>query len=263
MTYDPGYGNQPYGNQPPGGQPPAFAPDRSPVPDVSQPVSGFPPAAPYGQPPMSGPPVSGPGVSGPPASPPYGGPMGYPAYPAGQVVARVDPGERPSLVTVAVVLTFLGIGLAFLGTVLLHLFWAEVLDTAGEGAPSEMTETFDSFSGALTFVAAGFNLLAGIGAAICAILAMRGSNGARITLCVLCGLFAGWKLMCGGYWTVNVTAPAEESLRPIESALPFMYGAAAIDGVLMLVGIAIVALLLTSPSNRYFNPPKVMATPRY
>jgi hypothetical protein len=228
MTYDPGYGNQPPYS------------DRSPVPDVSQP---------YGGPPGYGPPVQ----------------VSPPAYPGhANVVQAADPGPRPSTVTAAVALVFVGVGLAFIGTVLNHLYWTEAFKQLSSGS-AEVADTLNTFTGAMTFIGAGVNLLAAAGASICAIIAMKGSNGARITLCVLCGLFAGWKLMCGGYSLVTSTTGqvAAEMRKEVGDAIYLLYAALGVDFVLMVVAIGIVALLMVGVSNRFFNPPKVPATPAY
>lgn len=282
MTYDP-YGQQPgqpqygpppgQGGQPSYGPPPGygqpeepsspFAADPSPVPDVSQPISGFPPppgpppmsGPPMGGPPMSGPPMSGPPISGAPASPAYG-PTGLPAYPGAAGAPAADPGPRPTTVTAAVALTFAGVALAFVGTVLTHLFVTEAFAAANTSNNAELEESLKSVSSTWTFVSAGLNLVAAAGVSICAIISMRGSNGARITLSVLCGLFAGWKLTCGGYWAATSFAAKPEDTEVIGSAMPFLWGAVAIDMLLMFIAIAILALLLVGPSQRFFSPPK-------
>lgn len=251
MTYEPGYGAQPY---------PPFGADRSPVPDVSQPVSGFPPPAegfaPMSVPPMSGPPVptppiSGPPTSGPPVSPPYGPPPMIPVYqhPGGLV--------RPTVVTVAVTLTFMGIALAFVGTLLSHLAMA---DLAAHNATAEVRETLGAVSGFSTFMLAGVNLVAAVGTSICAISVMRGSNGGRITLCLLSGLFAGWKLMCGGYEVIAQSqSPIQEVLTQFDDAARFLYAAFAVDFFLMVVALVVLILLVTGTASQYFRAPRVAA----
>ncbi|MGH3646958.1 MAG: hypothetical protein ACRDTM_07260 [Micromonosporaceae bacterium] len=279
MTYDPGYGQQPgHGNQPPYGGQPSYGPpgqeasspyaaDPSPVPDVSQPIGGFPPppgppmsgppmgGPPMPGPPMSGPPMSGPPISGAPASPAYG-PTGLPMHP-GAGMATADPGPRPQTVTAAIALTFVGVALAFVGTVLTHLFVTEAFSAANTSGNAELEESLKSISSSWTFISAGINLVAAAGASICAIFSMRGSNGARITLAVLCGVFAGWKLTCGGYWAATTAAAKSEDTAVIEDAMPFLWGAVGIDFVLLLVALGILTLLLVGPSNRFFSPPKM------
>jgi len=244
MTYDPGYGGQPGGQQ--------FQFYDNPVPDVTQPFGGY------------GPPSS----PAQPTSPGYG--TGYgspaqvspPAYPGGGNVGRAaDRGPRPSTVTIAVGLVFVGVGLAFIGTVLSHLFWTEAFHKLS-GESSEIAETTKTVAGVMTFVGAGVNLIAAAGASICAILALRGSNGARITLCVLAGVFAGWKLMCGGYSLItSINGDSAKELRDkVGDAMYLLYAAVGIDVVLMVLAIGIIALLLVGVSNRFFNPARV---PRY
>jgi len=250
MTYDPGYGGQQSQYSP-------FGSDPGPVPDVSQPMSGFPPpmisvppvsvpamSVPVmSVPPTSGPPISGPPISGPPVPPPYVVPV---------VPVTI---ARPAVVSLAVTLTFVGIALAFVGTLLSHLALA---DLASQDLPAEMRDVMQMMSGMSTFIAAGVNLVAAAGISICAISAMRGSNGGRVTLCVLCGLFAGWKLMCGGYnLLIYSQSTMEEVLAPLGDSVRYLYGAVAADLFLMLLAITILILLLTGPANRYFSPPKV------
>jgi hypothetical protein len=179
-------------------------------------------------------------------------------------MTTADRGPRPSTVTTAMALVFVGVGLAFIGTVLSHLFWTEAFDKLSGGS-SEVAETTKTFTGVMTFVGAGINLIAAAGASICAIVAMRGSNGARITLSVLCGVFAGWKLMCGGYSLVtSVSGDAADELRDkLGDSMFLLYGAVGVDFVLMVIALGIIALLMLGASNRFFNPPKVPATQGY
>ncbi|MGH3736934.1 MAG: hypothetical protein ACRDT6_15185 [Micromonosporaceae bacterium] len=267
MTYDPGYGQPNYGPPPGGapgyGPPPGygqdqqasspFASDPSPVPDVSQPISGFPPppGPPMSGPPMSGPPMSGPPMSGPPMPPPISGAPASPAYgpPGG---APADRGPRPATVNAAVGLTFVGVALAFVGTVLSHLFISELTSL---GADSSAAEDLKNIGKGWTLIGAGANLIAAAGASVCAVLSLRGSNGARITLAVLCGLFAGWKLTCGGWSAITLTGDSSD-YEAIGDAMPFWYGAIAIDLVLLVVAIVILSLLLVGSSNRWFSPPR-------
>lgn len=193
-------------------------------------------------------------MSGAPASPGFGPPLS--PYPG--MVPPVDPGQRPTTVTAAVALTFAGAALAFISTVLFFLFsdgWmaAEALDTADDV----------SVSGATTFIAAGINLVGAAGASACAIFATRGLNGARIMLCVLSCVFAVWKLSCGGFWGLAAVGAGMDEDPAIAGAAAYLYGAVAIDFVLMLLAIAIFVLLLVGQSNRFFNPPRMMATRRY
>ncbi len=139
--------------------------------------------------------------------------------------------------------------------------WTEAFHKLS-GESSEIAETTKTVAGVMTFVGAGVNLIAAAGASICAILALRGSNGARITLCVLAGVFAGWKLMCGGYSLItSINGDSAKELRDkVGDAMYLLYAAVGIDVVLMVLAIGIIALLLVGVSNRFFNPARV---PRY
>jgi hypothetical protein len=169
---------------------------------------------------------------------------------------------RPAVVLLAVTLTFVGVALAFVGTLLSHLALA---DLAEQDVPGEMRDLMQAMSGMSTFIAAGVNLVAAAGVSICAISAMRGSNGGRVTLCVLCGLFAGWKLMCGGYnLLIYSQSTMEEVLDRLGGSVRYLYGAVAADLFLMMLAITILTLLLTGSANRYFKPVRVpVAGPPY
>ncbi|MGH3658405.1 MAG: hypothetical protein ACRDUA_17260 [Micromonosporaceae bacterium] len=202
------------------------------------------------------PPVASPGAVPPPplAPPPLAPP--YPLYPTAAVpqAAPTAPRPRPVSVVLAVTLTFSGIVLAFLGVLLGYLANADVVSPAGQANAAMMSSAI----GAL--LAAGFNLMAGSGAAVCAVFAMRGSNGARITLCVLTGVFAAWKLACGGIGLLGLSLMNNSAAPPPGYSIGLGYAASAIDLVLMLLAIGILVLLLIGTSHRYFSPP---TQPRY
>lgn len=213
-----------------------------------EPGYGAQPYPPMSGPPVPTPPVSGPPTSGPPVSPPYGPPPMIPVY---------QHPSRPTVVTVAVTLTFVGIALAFVGTLLSHLAMA---DLAAHNATAEVRETLGAVSGFSTFMLAGVNLVAAVGTSICAISVMRGSNGGRITLCVLAGLFAGWKLMCGGYEVIAQSqSPIQEVLTQFDDAARFLYAAFAVDFFLMVIALVILILLVTGTASQYFRLPRVAA----
>lgn len=213
-----------------------------------EPGYGAQPYPPMSGPPVPTPPVSGPPTSGPPVSPPYGPPPMIPVY---------QHPSRPTVVTVAVTLTFVGIALAFVGTLLSHLAMA---DLAAHNATAEVRETLGAVSGFSTFMLAGVNLVAAVGTSICAISVMRGSNGGRITLCVLSGLFAGWKLMCGGYEVIAQSqSPIQEVLTQFDDAARFLYAAFAVDFFLMVIALVILILLVTGTASQYFRLPRVAA----
>jgi uncharacterized membrane protein len=165
--------------------------------------------------------------------------------------------SRPTVVTVAVTLTFIGIALAFVGTLLSHLAMA---DLAAHNATEEVRETLGAVSGFSTFMLAGVNLVAAVGTSICAISVMRGSNGGRITLCLLSGLFAGWKLMCGGYEVIAQSqSPIQEVLTQFDDAARFLYAAFAIDFFLLVIALVILVLLVTGTASQYFRSSRVAA----
>lgn len=99
----------------------------------------------------------------------------------------------------------------------------------------------------------------------------RGSAGARIALCVTSGLSA---LCCGGLLALSAVLPdqpertafAEELSRLDEVTSPtWTYPASVISALVVAAfPIAVLALLLISPSNRFFRePPPAGAWPGY
>lgn len=154
-----------------------------------------------------------------------------------------DPGPRPPQVTLAVALTFAGIGVAFLGVL---LFFLAGVDTTGSDSNRVIRQL-----ATMTFLIGGVNLMASAGAAVAAVLTLRGANPARITLCVLCGLFAGWKLMCGGIGLTGVVGRAS-----YQGHIGLGIAAYALDLVLMLLALTILTLLLLGPAHQYFSKPR-------
>jgi len=118
---------------------------------------------------------------------------------------------------------------------------------------------YDIYSGYGIFIPLGFTTLAAAGAAIAAIFALRGSNGGRVTLCILMGLFAAWKL-CSGTGTFFYGAALDQLVdEPEVRATGFdfptalMYGQATVDLLLMALAIMIMVMLLVGSANRYFS----------
>ncbi len=170
------------------------------------------------------------------------GATGQPAPPlaAGQPAPA---SVRPPQVTVAVALTFVGIGIAFAGVLLLFL---SGIDAAAPGGAAQTRR-----AATVAIVLAAGNLLTGLGAAVAATFTLRGSNAARIVLCALCALFATWKLTCGGLGLVNLYGGDAEI-----SHYGLAITAYSLDLVLMVLALAIFALLLTGPSHRYVTTPQ-------
>ncbi|MGH3740764.1 MAG: proline-rich domain-containing protein [Micromonosporaceae bacterium] len=208
--------------------------------------------APYQSAPYSGAPFPG---SGPPLA--AGAPLGAPHGPV----------ARPGSVTAAVMMTLAGVALAFVGTLLTYLFFEGIFNElnriAGESGDAQLNrdlkEITDIYSQLGVLLGAGGNLIAGAAAAACAVMTLRGFNGARISLAVLTGCFAGWKLFCGGSWLFGAIS-MQESLRQegiteaqFDTPYELLYGAVAIDFLLMVLAVVVMILLLTSAAGRYFK----------
>jgi hypothetical protein len=218
MTYDPGYGGQP------GGQQFQFYDNPPAPPAPPEPVPAYLPAP--------------------------------PAYPgAGNLTGQHDPGPRPQTVTIAVVLTFAGIGLAFVAILMGYLAASDLHPvTADNPLVDDRVRANSTATDLLSImISVVGNLTAGAGAGVCAVFALRGSNGARIALAVLCGVFSVWKLACGGFGLLGVRMASQLEVPGYRAG--FGYAAAGLDLVLMLLAITIALLLLVGPSNQFFAKP--------
>lgn len=252
MTYDPRYG-QPYG-QPDNGWP-------TPAPgSPAYPVSGFPGADPVSAMPASPPPLGYPG--GPPAGPP-GGPV------AKQVVPRPP---RPMIVFAATVLTLVGAAVAFADVFVSYFMITSSRDSlrewseqAGQSTADieSMTEFFNLVGGVTTIVSGVIYLLAAGGVIACAVLALRGSNGARITQVVLVGVYGVSIFCCRGYgiaqfWAFGsvLNSPEYQSngRAPLELPMGLVWTSTALNTVLFLLSATIFVLLLLPAANQYFSP---------
>ncbi|MGH3715134.1 MAG: hypothetical protein ACRDT4_16975 [Micromonosporaceae bacterium] len=178
-----------------------------------------------------------------PTAPPVYVPTPYPGSAA--LGVRHDPGPRPVTVTVAVALTFAGIAVAFVGVV---LFYLALLDTAA--ASTSESDTNATGAAVVAFLFGGANLFVAAGIAVPAVFTLRGSNAARIVLCVLCGVCAGWKLMCGGIGLAGISTATSD-------LADYGMGVAAysLDLVLLLVALTVLTLLLPA-SHSYFAKPR-------
>lgn len=252
MSYDPRYG-QPYGQQPGSGwQPPG--PSGSPYP-----VSGYPGPDPVSAVPASPPAAGYPGMGG---SPP-GGP------PPPQLVPRPP---RPMIVFVATVLTLVAAAFAFADVFVSYFLvsgtrdglrtWSEAAGDSTEDIRA-MTEFFDLVGGTTAIVSGVIYLLGAGGVIACAVLALRGSNPARITQVVLVGVYASGIFCCRGYsivqfWAVEsvLNSPDYQSSGrgPLELPTGLVWASTALNVLLCLMSAAIFVLLLLPAANRYFSP---------
>jgi hypothetical protein len=210
---------------------------------------------------MSQPPSEG----GPAAPAPYG--YGYPqgyagyGYPFETVVPRP---QRPAVVTIAIAATLVGVavsGLKVLGDLVFTLNYRtemadalarqrEVQDQAGD-APFDMNDFLTSYVLGISIGWAVVWLLAGVGATICAVLAGRGRNGARITLAVLAGLFI-LGAPCSSLFTPVTVLFDDPELSG--TAGSWFLASVLLAAVLAVLSIVILVLVLVPAANRFYRP---------
>lgn len=210
-------------------------------------------------------PVSPPPAGTPePSPPPVPGPMagyGYAynwgfAYPGFAPVVVVPRPPRPGVVKVAVILTYLGVALSLIDTVIgivsLYLDKGQVTSQVNDQLQAEPNQQVD----AVLFVHLAIWLLAvfaviewvlpAAGAVVTAVLTRRGANPARIVLASLMGVYALANL-CDGTFSL-VSAGAGSAVAGGADV-----GASVLDVVLAVLAVTIGILLLLPSANRYFS----------
>ncbi len=178
--------------------------------------------------------------SGPPAPPPPPS-MGPPPLPQ---PAQRPP--RPMTVTLAAGLLLLQVVLTVIGTVISLANQDMVLDAVREQSESQPAggpdpETIANIS---TYVGIGFAVVGAILFIVLAMFLLRGSNAARITTWVICGLF----LCCVGF--SGIGAATSVGTYP-GWFVAYQFGSVAISAI---VYIGVIVLLLLPASNDYFKP---------
>jgi hypothetical protein len=191
---------------------------------------------------------------------PYGAPLDTPI---------VRP-ARPTVVMTAVVLTYVGVALSGLkaaAELAMTLNYRDdivrLMREQGQFSGNDSGFDRQTFLNAyITAIPVAFLmiwLLAGAGAVICAMRSARGSNGARLTLAVLSGLFVIGALCMGFFTTMSVLSNHENSsVRNLGVA----WTLASIGGGVVLAGIAltVLVLLFVPKARRYFTPGPQLAT---
>jgi CubicO group peptidase (beta-lactamase class C family) len=237
MTADwPPPGTQPPPGPPPLPPPPLPPPPLSPPPWPQQPHPGF------GPPPLPGPQQAPPG---------YGYNWGL-AYPAGyQPLAWVPRPPRPGGVSLAVILTVVGVVVSAIEVVinLRHTYLARdeiisQLDTGTTGNPG--VEAFNNAFVVGLAIGVLFWLVPAAGVIVTALLARRGSNAARIVLASLMGLFA-LNDLCNGVFSQFSSGFSVSAVRPAGISPVF-------DLVLAALAVTIGVLVLVPSANRFFSP---------
>lgn len=191
---------------------------------------------------------------------PYGSPLDTPI---------VRP-PRPTVVMAAAVLTYVGVALsglkaaAELAMTLTYRddivrLMQEQRQFSGNNGRFDMQTFLNAYITAIPVAFLMIWLLGGVGAVICAMRSARGSNGARITLAALSGLFVVGALCMGFFTTLSVLSNHEKSsVRNIGIA----WTVASIGGGVILAGIALTVLILlfVPKARRYFTPGPQLAT---
>jgi len=154
---------------------------------------------------------------------------------------------RPTSVRLAITLTYVGVGVATLEFLLnAALTWHDAsVPTTTIGNTS-----LNQVGWVVGLVVAGVIswLLPGAGSVICAVLAWRGANPARIVLASLMGLFAVVNLCQGVASTVNGFAPLART------ATSSSWIAAALSLIDFGLSVTIGVLLLVPSAQRFFSP---------
>jgi hypothetical protein len=217
-----------------------------------------------------------PSPGGQPAGPPSDAPQGWyavpdPNYnwglaPGGHPNARyavaVQRPPRPTTVTVALALTYAGVGLsganAIAGALYNWLNRGKLLSTVTADAPPDgpdMTSFLSTTIAASVVVSLVVWLLAAAGTVVCAVLARRGRNPARIVLAVLVGVFA-LNNLCGGAAGLFVagTRSGGGSPSPFNATASLPWWTVPIQLILAVMAALICVLLLLRATNRYFSP---------
>ena len=170
---------------------------------------------------------------------------------------------RPQTVTVALVLTYVGVGIAMAYLLVNSLSqWADrdrlISDTAGRADASGVDAS--SVVGVLLVVVAVFWVLVAAGLVVCAAIANRGSNAARITLSVLMGVVGLYQL-CGAISAGAVTVAASSGGTSANSPFAALNASSANihwwsyvgSSLLAVTGLIVFVLLIVPPTNRYFS----------
>jgi hypothetical protein len=178
--------------------------------------------------------------TGPPAPPP---PPSMEPPPLPQPAER---GSRPATVTLAAGLLLLQVVLSVIGTVISIANRDLIIDAAKEQAESQPSGGPDpeTIAGIGIYVGIGFAVVGAILFVTLAMFLLRGSNAARITTWVVCGLF----LCCLGF--SGIGALTSTGSYP-GWFVAYQFASVAISAI---VYIGVIVLLLLPASNNYFKP---------
>jgi hypothetical protein len=185
--------------------------------------------------------------------------LAQPAAPGYAVLVPRPP--RPTVVRMAVLLAYAGAALSGVQTLLTYLYqWShrrELLDAATANAPGgapNMESMLNTSLVAGIVIGSVVWLLAAAGTVVCAALAGRGRNPARIVLACLAGLFALSNL-CGSVAGLLLSgARAADALPTTSFGAQLPWWSLTLQAVLGLMAVALLVLVLLPAANRYFSP---------
>jgi hypothetical protein len=176
-----------------------------------------------------------------------------PGYQPMVVIARPP---RPGVVNIAVILTYLGAGLALVGTVITiisnYLDRSEITSQLNGGLQDERVSAVQihvlahAAFGIAVAIAILMWVIPAAGAVVTAALSSRGNNPARITLTCLMGVYALFGV-CNGISGL-VSAGMQDATRP-----SLDIASAAIAVVVAGVAVAVGVLVLLPSANRFFS----------
>jgi hypothetical protein len=219
-----------------------------PVPPVQIPTVGYPP------------PGARPDYPNPGMEPTQNWGMAYPTYAVPGYAVLVPRPPRPQAVRLAIVLTYIGVALSGIQVVLSDVWvWGQrdtftesMTENAGPGAPDMTGIASTAFTVGIV-LSAVFWLLPAAGTVVCAVLAGRGRNAARIVLACLAGVFAANGLCGAGSALLFQTGGPSRTMGTFGFgsggpwwAIPFQFSLGAL-------AVLICVLLLLPTANRYFS----------
>jgi hypothetical protein len=185
----------------------------------------------------------------------YGWGLAYPD-PGYRSVVLIPRPPRPGVVNLAVILTYLGVGLSLVeavaGIISLYIDRGSITSQVNDGIQSDPSAA----AGMAAFAHAAFGLmlvvaivtwvLPATGAVVTALLTGRGANPARIVLASLMGVYALSNLCGGTFGLVNLGGKGEAVRN-----LSILGGL--LDVVLGALAVTIGVLVLVPSANRYFS----------
>lgn len=186
--------------------------------------------------------------------------LAYPTYATPMYAIPVPRPPRPRIVIVALVATYLGVLLSGTQTVLSSRWlWSQrdsFTRSMAENLPPDSPNLTGPTNTAIVIgisVAAVIWLLPATGAVVCAALAGRGRNGARIVLACLAGVFA-LNAFCGaGSGLAWRSTDVSSGLAPLGASAMAPWWAIPFQLSLAALAVLICVLLLLPAANRYFS----------